>query len=83
MWAKCAASNITGSVGLPVVDVYGETSIRPSVADVKARMSLMGKPLPKKAKPAAKPAAPSRGGGGGGGMSMQVCPCNSDSITHV
>jgi len=71
MWAKCAASNITGSVGLPVVDVYGETSIRPSIADVKARMSLMGKPLPKKAKPAAKPAAPSRGGGGGGGMSMQ------------
>lgn len=85
MWRKCAESNITGSVGLPVVDVYGETSIRPSVDDVKARMSLMGKPLPpKKPKAAAKAAAaPSGGdGGGGGGNDMQVCPCMYVLITN-
>jgi len=73
MWRKCAESNITGSVGLPVVDVYGETSIRPSVDDVKARMSLMGKPLPNKPKPAARAAAaPSGGGGGGNDMQAQM-----------
>ena len=42
MWAKCAASNIVGSVGLPVVDVYGEIIIRPSIDDVKARMPRGG-----------------------------------------
>lgn len=45
MWANCAAANITGSVGLPVVDAYGETSICPSVDDVKARMLSMGNAL--------------------------------------
>jgi len=66
MWAKCSEGGITGSVGLPVVDVYGKTSIRPSIADVKARMSHMGKPLPP------KKTAPARRGGGGRTYQVEI-----------
>lgn len=36
MWAKLQAAGHTGSVGLPVVDMYGTTKVRPTVADVQA-----------------------------------------------
>lgn len=37
MWAKCCAQGITGSIGLPVVDVYGKMVVRPSIQEVKSR----------------------------------------------
>ena len=36
MWAKLQAAGHSGGVGLPVVDMYGTTKVRPTVADVEA-----------------------------------------------
>jgi len=59
MFEKAATTewyaNSGGSVGLPVVDVWGDVMMRPSVADIKDRK---GRPVPRAAPVASKPPGP-------------------------
>ena len=49
MWAFLQKSNHSGSVGLPVVDVYGTLKIRASVDDVNSVRKQPAQPKPKQA----------------------------------
>merc|ERR1711934_123944 len=69
MWKKCSEAGISGSVGLPIVDVYGKTMMRPTVQDVKDRMKYKGMPVPKAPAPAP---APRRSNAGSSGVQVEI-----------